>query len=78
MHSASIAGGEVRGQTLRRGRVEQSAHDIGVDLWEHGAEVTMVQRSPTIVVRADTMAELAATLYYAEAVSADITTDWPT
>jgi putative flavoprotein involved in K+ transport len=43
-----------------------SAHDICVDLWEHDAQVTMVQRSPTIVVRADTMREGAKTLYYAQ------------
>jgi putative flavoprotein involved in K+ transport len=43
-----------------------SAHDIAVDLWEHGAAVTMVQRSPTIVVRADTMSELAKGLPYAD------------
>ncbi|MDA1061406.1 MAG: NAD(P)/FAD-dependent oxidoreductase [Chloroflexi bacterium] len=28
-----------------------SAHDIAQDLWEHGAEVTMIQRSSTTVVR---------------------------
>ena len=43
-----------------------SAHDICVDLWEHDANVTMVQRSPTIVVRADTMREGAKSLYYAQ------------
>ncbi len=43
-----------------------SAHDIAVDLWEAGAEVTMIQRSPTIVVRADTMGELAKNLPYAQ------------
>jgi len=43
-----------------------SAHDIAVDLWEHDAAVTMVQRSPTIVVRADTMGELAKGLLYAD------------
>lgn len=43
-----------------------SAHDICVDLWEHDAEVTMVQRSPTIVVRADTMREASKNLYYAQ------------
>ena len=42
-----------------------AAHDIAVDLWEHDAAVTMVQRSPTIVVRADTMSELAKGLPYA-------------
>ena len=32
-----------------------SAHDICVDLWAAGAEVTMVQRSPTTVVRLETL-----------------------
>ena len=31
-----------------------SAHDICAALWEGGADVTMVQRSPTHVVRSDT------------------------
>lgn len=43
-----------------------SAHDICVDMWEAGAQVTMIQRSPTIVVSADTMRDLAATLPYAD------------
>jgi len=43
-----------------------SAHDICVDLWEHDAKVTMVQRSPTIVVRADTMREISKDIYYAQ------------
>jgi putative flavoprotein involved in K+ transport len=33
-----------------------SAHDIAADLWEHGADVTMVQRSSTAVVRSETLA----------------------
>ena len=43
-----------------------SAHDICVDLWEHEADVTMVQRSPTVVVRADTMRALSKDIYYAQ------------
>jgi putative flavoprotein involved in K+ transport len=43
-----------------------SAHDICVDLWEHDAQVTMVQRSPTCVVRADTMREVSRNIYYAQ------------
>jgi putative flavoprotein involved in K+ transport len=43
-----------------------SAHDICVDLWEHGAQVTMVQRSPTVVVRADTMRKVSGDIYYAQ------------
>ena len=30
-----------------------SAHDIAADLWEHGADVTMIQRSPTLVVKSE-------------------------
>ena len=43
-----------------------SAHDICVDMWEHNAHVTMVQRSATVVVRADTMREVAKNIYYAQ------------
>jgi putative flavoprotein involved in K+ transport len=43
-----------------------SAHDICADLWEHDAEVTMLQRSPTIVARADTMRDLSKQIYYAQ------------
>jgi putative flavoprotein involved in K+ transport len=32
-----------------------SAHDIAAQLWEAGANVTMIQRSPTIVTRIDTL-----------------------
>jgi putative flavoprotein involved in K+ transport len=53
-----------------------SAHDICVDLWEHGADVTMVQRSPTVVARSETLMELAqGPLYSEEAVSRGITTE---
>ena len=51
-----------------------SAHDIAADLWEHGAQVTMIQRSPTLVVRSDTLAR-ARTLYSEAAAKAGITTD---
>ena len=44
-----------------------SAHDIAADLWEHGADVTMVQRSPTVVVRSDTLIETAHAPLYSEA-----------
>ncbi|HEY6817601.1 MAG TPA: NAD(P)/FAD-dependent oxidoreductase [Croceibacterium sp.] len=65
-HSADHRGGT--GMAGKRCVVigsNNSAHDIAVDLWEHGAQVTMIQRSPTIVVRADTMSELAKHLPYA-------------
>jgi putative flavoprotein involved in K+ transport len=53
-----------------------SAHDIAVDLWESGAEVTMVQRSPTTVIRSETLMELAfGPLYSEAALKKGITTD---
>ncbi len=36
-----------------------SAHDICADLWEHGADVTMIQRTPTTVVRSETLMDVA-------------------
>ena len=53
-----------------------SAHDIAAALWEVGADVTMVQRSPTTVVRSETLMERATYPLYSEAaVAAGITTD---
>ena len=66
-HSADHPGGS--GFAGRRCVVigsNNSAHDICADLWEADAEVTMVQRSPTVVVRADTMQQFAAALPYAD------------
>jgi putative flavoprotein involved in K+ transport len=44
-----------------------SAHDICADLWEHGAQVTMVQRSTTHVARSETLMDLALSGLYSEA-----------
>jgi putative flavoprotein involved in K+ transport len=44
-----------------------SAHDICADLWEHGADVTMVQRSTTHVARSDSLMDLALGGLYSEA-----------
>ncbi len=53
-----------------------SAHDICADLVEHGASVTMVQRSSTLVVRTDTMLRRGwGALYSEEAVEAGIDVD---
>jgi putative flavoprotein involved in K+ transport len=53
-----------------------SAHDICADLWENGADVTMVQRSSTHVVRSETLMEHGlASLYSERAVQAGVTTD---
>ena len=53
-----------------------SAHDICADLWEHGADVTMVQRSPTVVARSESLMELAqGPLYSEQALANGVTTD---
>src|ERR1700733_3668395 len=53
-----------------------SAHDICAALWEQGADVTMVQRSSTHVVKSDTLMEIAlGALYSEEAVAGGMTTE---
>ena len=74
-HSSRHPGGE--GWAGKRCVVvgsNNSAHDIAADLWEHGADVTLLQRSATLVVRADTLARNRP-LYSEEAVASGITTE---
>lgn len=53
-----------------------SAHDICAALWEHGADVTMVQRSSTHVVKSESLMEFGlGDLYSERAVDAGITTE---
>jgi len=53
-----------------------SAHDICAALWEHGADVTMVQRSSTHIAPSESLMELALGGLYSEAaVKAGVTTD---
>ena len=53
-----------------------SAHDICAALWEHDADVTMVQRSPTHVVRSDSLMAFAlAPLYSEQAVQDGMSTE---
>lgn len=52
-----------------------SAHDICAALWEGGADVTMVQRSSTHIVRSDSLMEIGlGDLYSERAVAAGVTT----
>ena len=52
-----------------------SAHDICAALWEAGADVTMVQRSSTHVVRSDSLMDLGLSDLYSEsAVAGGVTT----
>jgi putative flavoprotein involved in K+ transport len=77
VHSSRHRGGE--DWTGRRVVVigsNNSAHDICADLWEHGADVTMVQRSSTHVIRSETLMELGLRpLYSEDAVEKGITTE---
>ena len=53
-----------------------SAHDICAALWEGGADVTMVQRSSTHIVRSDSLMDLALGDLYSEKALAAGTTTW--
>ena len=53
-----------------------SAHDICAALWEHDADVTMVQRSSTHIVRSDTLMDIGlGALYSEQAVRGGMTTE---
>ena len=53
-----------------------SAHDICAALWEHDADVTMVQRSSTHIVRSDTLMDVGlGALYSEQAVRDGMTTE---
>ena len=52
-----------------------SAHDIAAALWEAGADVTMVQRSSSHIVRSEPLMESLRELYSEQAVANGITTD---
>jgi putative flavoprotein involved in K+ transport len=76
VHSSQYKSGEAwRGKKAVVVGSNNSAHDICADLWEHGADVTMVQRSTTHVARSDSLMDLAlGGLYSESAVKAGIDT----
>ncbi len=76
-HSSRHKGGEnVAGKKAIVIGSNNSAHDICADLCEHGADVTMVQRTSTHIARSDTLMDLALGGLYSEAAVANgITTD---
>jgi putative flavoprotein involved in K+ transport len=76
-HSSKHSGGEeYRGKKCIVVGSNNSAHDICADLWEHGADVTMLQRTSTHIAKSDTLMELAlGGLYSESALQAGITTD---
>ena len=76
-HSSQHPGGDrYRGKKAVVIGSNNSAHDICADLWEHGADVTMVQRSSTHVSRSESLMEFGlGPLYSEQALAAGITTD---
>lgn len=77
MHSSQYRGGEgMAGKRVVVIGSNNSAHDICADLWEHDADVTMVQRSPTLVARLMSLRKLADAGPYSEAaLQRGVTTD---
>ena len=76
LHSSDYRDGrDFRGQRCVVVGSATSGHDVGLDLWEGGAEVTMVQRHPTTVVRSATLMELGFEIYSEAALAAGITTE---
>jgi putative flavoprotein involved in K+ transport len=68
VHSSQFRSGEEwRGKRAVVVGSNNSAHDICADLWEHGADVTMVQRSTTHVARSESLMDLALGGLYSEA-----------
>ena len=76
-HSSQHPGGDAyRGKKAVVIGSNNSAHDICADLWEHGADVTMVQRSSTHVSRSDSLMEFGlGPLYSEQALASGITTE---
>jgi putative flavoprotein involved in K+ transport len=76
-HSSKHPGGEAyRGKRCVVLGSNNSAHDICADLWEHDADVTMIQRSSTMVAKSDTLMDLELSgLYSEQALQAGITTE---
>ena len=76
-HSSQHPGGDAyRGKKCVVIGSNNSAHDICADLWEHGADVTMVQRSSTHISRSETLMDLGlASLYSEKALASGMTTD---
>jgi putative flavoprotein involved in K+ transport len=76
IHSSQYSeGSKYKGRNVVVIGAASSAHDVAVDLWEAGANVTMVQRSATTVVRSETLMELAFDTYSEKAVADGIDVD---
>ncbi len=75
-HSSTHPGPEkYRGKKVVVIGSNNSAHDICAALWEGGADVTMVQRSSTHIVKSDTLMDIGlGALYSEQAVANGMTT----
>ena len=76
-HSSKHPGGEsYKGKKCVVIGSNNSSHDICADLWENGADVTMIQRSSTHIAKSDTLMDLAlGGLYSEDAVANGVTTE---
>jgi len=76
-HSSAHPGGEaLRGKRAVVIGANNSAHDIAVDLWENEGDVTMIQRSPTTVIKASSMRKVQDRGWFSEdAVAAGLSTE---
>ena len=76
-HSSRHPGGEAyKGKKCIVLGANNSAHDICAALWENNADVTMIQRSSTHIIKSDTLMDLAlGGLYSEQAVDNGITTE---
>ena len=68
MHSSQFAGLQCDGKGKKAVIVgcSNSAHDIAQDYYEHGYDVTMIQRSSTHVVRCQTLVDVTMKGLYSE------------
>jgi putative flavoprotein involved in K+ transport len=65
LHSSQYSSGEkFRGRRVAVIGAASSGHDVCVDLWESGAKVTMIQRSPTTVVKSDTLMDVGFEIFW--------------
>ncbi len=68
-HSSAHEGSDAHRGSGKRAVVigsNNSAHDICHDFWENGIDVTMVQRSSTLVIRSETLMDLGLKALYSE------------
>jgi putative flavoprotein involved in K+ transport len=73
LHSSKFsAGKDWQGRSVVVLGTGTSAHDISQELHAHGARVTMVQRSPTLVVNVDPSAQLYDKIYLGDGPHVDI------